>query len=71
MSSRDVPFGAEDGKSKTCPICSKPQADSYAPFCSKRCADVDLGRWLGGVYAVPDDDPGRNDALPGDAEEQD
>ena len=39
---------------RTCPICRKaePAAD-YTPFCSRRCADVDLGRWFGGVYAVP------------------
>jgi hypothetical protein len=37
-----------------CVICgSHPQAAKYKPFCSKRCADVDLHRWLGGVYAIP------------------
>jgi endogenous inhibitor of DNA gyrase (YacG/DUF329 family) len=36
-----------------CPICSKPTAPEYRPFCSRRCADVDLQRWLSGVYAVP------------------
>jgi endogenous inhibitor of DNA gyrase (YacG/DUF329 family) len=36
-----------------CPICGKPPAPDYRPFCSKRCADVDLGRWLQGRYAVP------------------
>ncbi|MEQ9694630.1 DNA gyrase inhibitor YacG [Shimia sp. SDUM112013] len=41
----------------TCPICKKPTVESYRPFCSKRCADVDLGRWLGGEYAVPSQDP--------------
>ena len=38
---------------RTCPICRKPQQREYAPFCSRRCADVDLQRWFGGVYAVP------------------
>ena len=38
----------------TCPICEKKPAEpAYRPFCSKRCADVDLHRWLSGVYAVP------------------
>ncbi|MEL6735826.1 MAG: DNA gyrase inhibitor YacG [Pseudomonadota bacterium] len=37
----------------SCPICGKPTEKSYRPFCSKRCADVDLARWLGGHYAVP------------------
>ena len=36
-----------------CPICGKPVAATFKPFCSKRCADVDLNRWLSGVYAVP------------------
>ena len=39
---------------RTCPICKKPAADpAYRPFCSKRCADVDLQRWFAGAYAVP------------------
>ena len=41
----------------TCPICSKPADPAYRPFCSRRCADVDLGRWLNGSYAVPSTDP--------------
>lgn len=36
-----------------CPICGKPVAADYRPFCSRRCADVDLQRWLSGRYAVP------------------
>ena len=36
-----------------CPICSKPAQKPYAPFCSRRCADVDLSRWLKGGYAIP------------------
>jgi endogenous inhibitor of DNA gyrase (YacG/DUF329 family) len=38
---------------KLCVICGKPQAQGLAPFCSRRCADVDLNRWLTGVYAIP------------------
>lgn len=37
----------------TCPICGKRTAPRYRPFCSRRCADVDLGRWLTGRYAIP------------------
>jgi endogenous inhibitor of DNA gyrase (YacG/DUF329 family) len=37
----------------TCPLCGKPADAHYRPFCSKRCADIDLHRWLGGVYAIP------------------
>jgi uncharacterized protein len=38
---------------KPCPICGKPRDALYAPFCSRRCADVDLGRWLKGSYVIP------------------
>jgi endogenous inhibitor of DNA gyrase (YacG/DUF329 family) len=38
---------------KACPICGKPGEVLFRPFCSKRCADVDLNRWLSGTYAVP------------------
>ena len=38
---------------KACPICGKETVAAFRPFCSKRCADVDLNRWLSGVYAVP------------------
>lgn len=37
----------------SCPICGKPAQDGYRPFCSKRCADVDLQRWLSDGYAIP------------------
>jgi endogenous inhibitor of DNA gyrase (YacG/DUF329 family) len=36
-----------------CPICGKPREQKFRPFCSRRCADVDLNRWLKGIYAVP------------------
>ena len=38
---------------RPCPICGKPPVERYKPFCSKRCADVDLNRWLSGSYAIP------------------
>ena len=37
----------------TCPVCGKPSVKEHRPFCSRRCADLDLGRWLTGVYAIP------------------
>ncbi|WP_341860917.1 DNA gyrase inhibitor YacG [Gymnodinialimonas sp. 57CJ19] len=40
-----------------CPICEKDTDKTFRPFCSKRCADVDLGRWLNESYAVPSTDP--------------
>ena len=36
-----------------CPICGKPAEAKFGLFCSRRCADVDLHRWLAGVYAIP------------------
>jgi endogenous inhibitor of DNA gyrase (YacG/DUF329 family) len=38
---------------KRCPLCRKPAVERFRPFCSKRCADVDLNRWFKGTYAVP------------------
>lgn len=42
----------KNGKSK-CALCDKPLVEKYSPFCSKHCADIDLGRWLKGQYAIP------------------
>lgn len=36
-----------------CPVCGKPSVTRTRPFCSTRCADVDLGRWLTGQYRIP------------------
>ena len=36
-----------------CPICRKPAEEKYRPFCSKRCADADLGRWFSEDYRIP------------------
>ncbi|TAL79229.1 MAG: DNA gyrase inhibitor YacG [Beijerinckiaceae bacterium] len=38
---------------RPCPICGKPASVEDRPFCSRRCADVDLHRWLKGSYAIP------------------
>jgi uncharacterized protein len=38
---------------KPCPICGQPRLQQFQPFCSRRCADVDLNRWFKGVYSVP------------------
>jgi uncharacterized protein len=49
--------GKETGK--PCPICGKPAIEASRPFCSERCRDVDLNRWLSNSYAIPaakDDD---------------
>jgi len=57
-------------RTKPCPFCGKPAAEPFRPFCSRRCADVDLNRWLSGVYAVPvkeeEDEDGTPSAKAGD-----
>lgn len=40
-------------KAKLCPTCGNPAIKKSLPFCSKRCADIDLGRWFEGAYAIP------------------
>lgn len=40
-----------------CPICDKPTEKAFRPFCSKRCADLDLAKWFTGGYAIPSRDP--------------
>ncbi len=40
-------------RERLCAICGKPRSERYDPFCSKRCADVDLHRWLKGSYVIP------------------
>jgi endogenous inhibitor of DNA gyrase (YacG/DUF329 family) len=46
------PPGASRAK---CPICGRQAEAAYRPFCSRRCADIDLSRWLRGAYAIPDE----------------
>lgn len=52
MSGKSDP-AAGDSKGAPCPTCKQPASAAYRPFCSKRCADVDLHRWLSGGYAIP------------------
>ena len=42
-----------DKSGAACPVCGKPVVTAYRPFCSRRCADVDLARWLRGDYRLP------------------
>jgi uncharacterized protein len=52
---------------KPCPICRRPSFGGFRPFCSSRCADIDLGRWLSGGYAIATDEGDKPDAAdPGD-----
>jgi endogenous inhibitor of DNA gyrase (YacG/DUF329 family) len=56
---------------KLCPICNKPVMAEFKPFCSRRCADVDLNRWLSGVYAIPvKEDADEDGEKPQDAEHE-
>jgi endogenous inhibitor of DNA gyrase (YacG/DUF329 family) len=47
--------GPRSGKTgaKPCPICRKPATEASRPFCSERCRDVDLNRWLSNSYVIP------------------
>jgi hypothetical protein len=47
------PKARRSPKDKPCPICGKPATQAAHPFCSERCRDVDLNRWLSGSYAIP------------------
>ena len=38
-----------------CPICNQAATKKYLPFCSKRCSDIDLGRWFNGSYSIAGD----------------
>ena len=40
-------------KTPRCPQCGKPRQQQFRPFCSARCRDLDLGKWLSGSYAIP------------------
>jgi endogenous inhibitor of DNA gyrase (YacG/DUF329 family) len=54
-------------KQGRCPICGKTAEERWRPFCSKRCADIDLNRWLTGRYAIPAEEAGE----PGDVSAED
>lgn len=65
MTSEERPQG--DGP--RCPVCGKPVVARYRPFCSARCAQIDLNRWLSEVYVVPgDDEPANADESAGKEE---
>jgi hypothetical protein len=47
---------------KPCPVCGKPAHEATKPFCSPRCRDVDLNRWLSGSYVIPGKPDAEEDA---------
>ena len=66
MADADKPAGAEIVPLRPpgeCPICGKLSDRKLHPFCSKRCANIDLNRWLSGSYAIPaaEEEPGSED----------
>jgi|APGre2960657404_1045060.scaffolds.fasta_scaffold03676_4 endogenous inhibitor of DNA gyrase (YacG/DUF329 family) len=54
-----------------CPHCRKPVDAAYRPFCSKRCADVDLNRWLTGAYVIPGSKHAEGDGEPDEDQDPD
>ena len=52
---------------RPCPICGKPSVREFYPFDSKRCADIDLNRWLSSAYAIPS---AEEEQEPGEASEE-
>ncbi len=72
MAEADKPQGADIVPLRPrvkCPICGKPSDHAFHPFCSKRCATIDLNRWLSGSYAIPaaeEDDPDTEEGEGGD-----
>jgi endogenous inhibitor of DNA gyrase (YacG/DUF329 family) len=63
-------------ETRTCPICKRQIGEGedtlrFRPFCSKRCGDIDLGRWLKGAYAVPATEVDDEDGDAGEGESHD
>ena len=54
-----------DPKPRPCPICGKPPTARDRPFCSPRCAEIDLGRWFGETYRIPGPPPEKDDEMTG------
>lgn len=69
MAETPTPAGKKGGAAgrRRCPICGKPEIAQFRPFCSQRCADLDLGRWLTGEYRIEaDDEADFDEDFPGD-----
>lgn len=52
-----LPFPKRPARTRKCAICGRPQMQPHEPFCSKRCADEDLRRWMTGEYRIPTREP--------------
>ncbi|MCX7302889.1 MAG: DNA gyrase inhibitor YacG [Hyphomicrobiales bacterium] len=55
---------------RPCPECGRPSARDKYPFCSARCKNVDLGRWLTGAYAIPEREGEDEDGRPGSGQRE-
>jgi endogenous inhibitor of DNA gyrase (YacG/DUF329 family) len=69
-----IPDDASGSSAKPCPICGKPATQATRPFCSRRCADVDLNRWLSGSYVIAgredeEEDGGAGGGIPPDGKQ--
>jgi endogenous inhibitor of DNA gyrase (YacG/DUF329 family) len=53
---------------RKCPVCRRAATEDFNPFCSKRCADADLTRWLKGAYAIPGEPVSEDELTSGEAE---
>jgi endogenous inhibitor of DNA gyrase (YacG/DUF329 family) len=58
---RDEAGGSAQATGGKCPICGKPTVHAVRPFCSARCADIDLGRWVSGAYVIRGAEDGDED----------
>jgi hypothetical protein len=54
---------------KPCPICGKPATAKHTPFCSQRCATIDLARWVTGTYRVPTNESPEDAPSPDDRDD--
>lgn len=68
VSDRSTPLLRAVRTEAKCPVCGRPAEAQYKPFCTKRCADIDLGRWLKESYRIPADEVGDDDASPSERE---
>ena len=53
MSAKITPLYPSKQKKSSCPLCKLPSVTPHTPFCSKRCAQLDLGKWLNEAYVIP------------------
>jgi endogenous inhibitor of DNA gyrase (YacG/DUF329 family) len=61
---RIVPLRRKRKTPRRCPVCGAPAAAAHKPFCSMRCAEVDLGRWLKGTYRIPTEEAAEEGEAP-------